>query len=84
MNEILKIPKQDSLKIFNCQFCCIICLLFIVNCQFFKAQTAINLGSAIDTALKNNLTIKNEKLRSLYQQKLIKNNKRKKENFKER
>jgi cobalt-zinc-cadmium resistance protein CzcA len=46
--------------------------LLLVNCQFFNAQTPINLQSAIDTALKNNLTIKNEKLRSQYQQKLIK------------
>lgn len=37
-----------------------------------KAQTPINLKSAIDTALKNNLNVKNERLRSEYQQKLIK------------
>ena len=72
MNEILKIPKHFSLKILNCRSYCIICLLLLVNCQFFNAQTAINIQSAIDTALKNNLTIKNEKLRSQYQQKLIK------------
>ena len=34
-----------------------------------KAQVPINLRSAIDTALKNNLSIKNEKLRSDYQKK---------------
>jgi cobalt-zinc-cadmium resistance protein CzcA len=36
-----------------------------------SAQTPINLKSAIDTALKNNLQIKNEKLRVRYQQMLI-------------
>ncbi len=37
-----------------------------------KAQTPINLQAAIDTALKNNLSIKNEKLKSDYQKKIIK------------
>jgi cobalt-zinc-cadmium resistance protein CzcA len=37
-----------------------------------KAQTPINLQAAIDTALKNNLSVKNEKLKSDYQKKLIK------------
>ena len=36
-----------------------------------KAQTPISLQAAIDTALKNNLTVKNERLRSEYRQKLI-------------
>lgn len=49
----------------------LIAMLFLITNQS-KAQTPINVQSAIDTALKNNLTIKNEKLRSLYQQKLIK------------
>ena len=46
--------------------------IFFVFSNQGKTQTVINLQSAIDTALKNNLTIKNEKLKSLYQQKLIK------------
>ncbi|MBL7912784.1 MAG: CusA/CzcA family heavy metal efflux RND transporter [Bacteroidia bacterium] len=37
-----------------------------------KAQVPINLQTAIDTALKNNLTIKNERLKASYQKKLIK------------
>lgn len=36
-----------------------------------NAQTPITLQAAIDTAMKNNLLVKNEKLRSEYQQKLI-------------
>ncbi len=37
-----------------------------------NAQTPINLKAAIDTAFKNNLVVKNEKLKSEYQKKLIK------------
>ncbi len=37
-----------------------------------QAQKPIDLKSAIDTALKNNLLVKNERLRSEYQQKMIK------------
>ncbi len=37
-----------------------------------NSQTTININAAIDTALKNNLLIKNEKLKSDYQKKLIK------------
>jgi len=37
-----------------------------------KAQTKISLQAAIDTALKNNLTIKHEKLKSDYQRNIIK------------
>ena len=36
-----------------------------------KAQKRITLPAAIDTALKNNTTIRNEKLKAVYQQKLI-------------
>ena len=46
-------------------------LLFVVfSFQNANAQTPINLQSAIDTALKNNLQVKNEKLNAEYQQKL--------------
>lgn len=48
----------------------ILCILQIANCQFSFAQTPITLQSAIDKALKNNLTVKNEKLNAEYQQKL--------------
>jgi heavy metal efflux system protein len=45
-------------------------LLPIANCQFSFAQIRINLQSAMDTALKNNLLVKNEILLSEYQKKL--------------
>jgi heavy metal efflux system protein len=49
----------------------------IVNCLCLVyatalAQSPISLQTAIDTAFKNNLSIKNEKLKTEYQQKLIK------------
>lgn len=37
-----------------------------------KSQVQINLQASLDTAFKNNLTVKNEKLRSEYQKKMIK------------
>ena len=46
------------------------CLLLITN--YSNAQDKITLQQAIDTALVNNLTVKNEKLRTEYHQKLIK------------
>ena len=46
------------------------CLLLITN--YSNAQDKITLQQAIDTALINNLTVKNEKLRTEYHQKLIK------------
>lgn len=56
---------------FNIQF-----KFFISSCLFFiffsvNAQTPISLQEAIDTALVNNRTVKNERLRSEYQQQLI-------------
>ena len=50
----------------------VLCVLICLNCgiTITNAQTQINLQQAIDTALKNNLTIKNEKLNAEYQQKL--------------
>ncbi|MFM9944722.1 MAG: CusA/CzcA family heavy metal efflux RND transporter, partial [Bacteroidia bacterium] len=47
-----------------------ICLLLIANCQFVFAQTPITLQNSIETALKNNLQVKNEKLNAEYQKKL--------------
>jgi cobalt-zinc-cadmium resistance protein CzcA len=44
--------------------------LFYSNNSY--AQTAITLPAAIDTAIANNLSLKNEKLNAEYQQKLIK------------
>ena len=40
--------------------------------QATLAQTPINLNAAVDTALKNNLQVKNEQLKAQYQQMLIK------------
>lgn len=47
-----------------------ITLLFLFSFPNANAQTAINLQDAIDTALKNSLFVKNEKLNAEYQQKL--------------
>ena len=48
----------------------IVVLLTISNVSF--SQEIISFESAIDSALKNNLNIRQEKLRAEYQQKLIK------------
>ena len=50
----------------------ILCALICVICGQTYSQIGINLKTAIDTALKNNLQLKTEKQRSEYQQKLIK------------
>lgn len=53
-------------------------LLFISllsNMQFVNAQTPVSLQTAIDTAMKNNLSVKNERLISTYRQKLIESGK---------
>ena len=47
-----------------------ILLLTVFSFQNANAQQPINLQTAIDTALKNNLTVKNEKLNAEYQKKL--------------
>jgi cobalt-zinc-cadmium resistance protein CzcA len=47
------------------------CLLLVANCQLLFAQQKITLQAAIDTALKNNLSVKNEKLKASYQQMLV-------------
>lgn len=49
----------------------IIILLTLFSFQNANAQTTISLQQAIDTALVNNLSVKNERLKSEYQQKLI-------------
>ncbi len=67
-----KTNKLTRLKfsIANCQLSIAICLLLIANCQFVLAQQ-ITLQVAIDSALSNNLNVKNEKLKADYQKKLI-------------
>lgn len=45
--------------------------LLLLTATGLQAQQRISLGAAIDTALKNNLTVKNEKLKAVWQQQLI-------------
>ena len=68
-----KIIKTTKLKmcIANCYLPIVICLLLIANCQFTNAQNTITLQASIDSALNNNLNVKNEKLKADYQKKLI-------------
>ena len=48
------------------------CTLLVANCQLlFAQQQKITLQAAIDSALKNNLSVKNEKLKASYQQMLV-------------
>jgi cobalt-zinc-cadmium resistance protein CzcA len=54
----------------RCQLLVSYFLLLIANCQFSFAQQPISLQTAIDTALKNNLQLKNETLTAEYQEKL--------------
>lgn len=54
----------------NKKFLIVICHCLVYVTAF--AQNPISLQAAIDTAFKNNLSIKNERLKSEYQQKLIK------------
>jgi len=48
----------------------IIILLMCFSCQNINAQQSISLDAAIDTAFKNNLLMKNEKLNAEYQKKM--------------
>ena len=50
----------------------VILLAMLFGAQNTKAQTPISLQAATDTTLKNNLSVRNEKLKAEYQQKLIK------------
>jgi cobalt-zinc-cadmium resistance protein CzcA len=53
-------------------------LVFIVSVfpfQQTKAQTKISFAAALDTALQNNLAVKNERLRAAYKEQLIKTSK---------
>ncbi len=62
----------STLSIAICKLFIACCLLLTTHCQFVFAQTIISLKAATDTALNNNLSIKNEKLKATYQQQLIK------------
>jgi len=62
LKHLLAIPSLFHLGIY---------LLFLLIVPTAFGQTTITLEAAIDTALRNNLQIKNEKLRAMYQQKLM-------------
>jgi heavy metal efflux system protein len=47
-------------------------ILFFITFYASNAQVPINLQTAVDTALKNNLATKNERLKTEYQKKIIK------------
>ena len=49
----------------------IFCIVLIGSNSFVQAQQSISLEAAMDTAFKNNLHIKNERLKSIYHEKLI-------------
>ncbi|MCD8529109.1 MAG: TolC family protein [Chitinophagales bacterium] len=49
----------------------ILVLLSVLNLNTLQAQTPVSLQEAIDIALKNNLTVTNEKLQAEYQKKLL-------------
>lgn len=76
---------KNNLQVFDTTYCKLLitnypllivcCLLLIANCQFCYAQPIITLKAATDTALKNNLSLKNERLKAEYQQKIIKTSK---------
>ena len=53
----------------------IVAISFFTNLPNTNAQTPVTLQTAIDTALKNNLSIKNERLISAYKQKMIQSGK---------
>jgi heavy metal efflux system protein len=56
----------------NTKSVAVIILLFLYGGFSTSAQEKITLQDGIDMALRNNLTVKNEKLKSEYQEKLIK------------
>ncbi|MES2478564.1 MAG: CusA/CzcA family heavy metal efflux RND transporter [Bacteroidota bacterium] len=60
--KVMKIKKLNTV---------ILCLIFSGIATITKAQNAITLEAAIDTALKNNLNIKSEELKVAYQKQLI-------------
>lgn len=58
-------------KTINKKVTTLVVILSVFSFQEIKAQTPITLKQAIDTALTNNLSVKNERLKSEYQQKMI-------------
>ena len=66
---ILYIMFEKGISVKKKPIAAVIVLFFAF--QNTNAQSKINLQAATDTALKNNLSVKNEKLKADYQQKLI-------------
>ncbi|MFT3702460.1 MAG: CusA/CzcA family heavy metal efflux RND transporter [Agriterribacter sp.] len=64
--------KNASSKKKHIQVATVALIAFLGLSYQTKAQTSITLKAATDTALKNNLSVKNERLRAEYRQKLIK------------
>ncbi len=58
-------------KIINKKVTALLVVFSVFSFQEINAQTPITLQQAIDTALANNLSLKNERLKSEYQQKII-------------
>lgn len=61
--------KSQIFRKFN--FVIPLLILLIANCQWLLGQIPITLKAATDTALKNNMLVKNEQLKAQYQQLLI-------------
>lgn len=63
--------KNLSTKITNPVKSLLLCIVILGNNNLSIAQQPITLKAALDTALKNNRQIKNERLKSIYHEKLI-------------
>ena len=63
--------KTKSTKNNSTIIASILSLFFIANCSVGFAQKSITLNAAIDSAIHNNLNVKNEQLKAKYQQLLI-------------
>lgn len=66
-----RLKKKVLLNKLPFVYCLLLIGAFFPSSTRVNAQTPITLQQAIDTALKNNLAIKNERLRTEYSQKLI-------------
>jgi len=65
--------KTSIKKMNNTNLSALILIFLITGFSFSsKGQNSIHLEAAIDTALKNNLTFKNQELKTIYQKQLIK------------
>ncbi|MGZ4080530.1 MAG: CusA/CzcA family heavy metal efflux RND transporter, partial [Bacteroidia bacterium] len=69
---VLYILFEAGIKIKTKPAASVLILLIFFSSFCGHAQNKINLQASIDTALKNNASVKNERLRAQYQQKIIK------------